>query len=212
VLVWLGTTWNAIGKDEKIHNWPAYSGDKASTKYSPLDQINKDTVGKLSIAWRQSGVPAELKAIWPDASAPTNWQNTPIMVDGLLYMSSGVGSVVALDAATGRVVWFDVPPHDEGKSPLRGASTRGVAYWANGNESRIFAMNGANLIALNAKTGKRYPDWGTHGAIDLTRPVTTGRRHRLSQQQRPHRRPRCRDRRRRARARDGLSQRAGEGD
>ena len=96
--------------DEKIHNWPAYSGDKASTKYSPLDQINKDTVGKLSIAWRQSGVPAELKAVWPDASAPANWQNTPIMVDGLLYMSSGVGSVVALDAATGRVVWFDVPP------------------------------------------------------------------------------------------------------
>ena len=161
--------WNATGKDEKIHNWPAYSGDKASTKYSPLDQINKDTVGKLSIAWRQSGVPAELKATWPDASAPANWQNTPIMVDGLLYMSSGVGNVVALDAATGRVLWFDVPPHDEGKAPPRGASTRGVAYWANGNDSRIFAMNGANLIALNAKTGKRYPDWGTNGAIDLTK-------------------------------------------
>jgi glucose dehydrogenase len=80
----VGAAWNATGKDEKIHNWPAYSGDKASTKYSPLDQINKDTVGKLSIAWRQSGVPAELKAIWPDAGAPTNWQNTPIMVDGLL--------------------------------------------------------------------------------------------------------------------------------
>src|SRR5215831_11152654 len=80
----VSVAWNATGKDEKIQNWPAYSGDKASTKYSPLDQINKDTVGKLAIAWRQSGVPAELKAIWPDASAPANWQNTPIMVDGLL--------------------------------------------------------------------------------------------------------------------------------
>ena len=39
------------------------------------------------------------------------------MVDGLLYMSSGVGNIVALDAATGKVVWFDVPPHDEGKAP-----------------------------------------------------------------------------------------------
>src|SRR5215470_18754283 len=80
------------GKAEKNHDWPAYSADKASTKYSPLDQIDKDTVGKLQIAWRQSGVPAELKAIWPDASAPANWQNTPIMVDGLLYISSGVGN------------------------------------------------------------------------------------------------------------------------
>src|SRR6476620_4388235 len=136
-LLAIGAAWSASGKDEKIHNWPAYSGDRASTKYSPLDQINKDTVGKLSIAWRQSGVPAELKAIWPDASAPANWQNTPIMVDGLLYLSSGVGSVVALDAATGKVVWFDIPPHDDGKAPPRGASTRGVAYWANCNHSRI---------------------------------------------------------------------------
>src|SRR5205085_7876753 len=68
------------------------------------------------LAWRQSGVPAELKAAYPEANAPGNWQNTPIMVDGLLYMSSGVGTVVALDPATGKVVWFDVPPHDEGRS------------------------------------------------------------------------------------------------
>ncbi len=161
----------AIGarQDQKIHNWPAYSGDNASTKYSSLDQINKDTVGKLQIAWRQSGVPAELKALWPEGSAPTNWQNTPLMVDGLLYMSSGVGAVVALDAATGKVVWFDVPPHEEGKAPSRAGSTRGVAYWANGSDSRIFATNGPNLIALNAKTGKRYPDWGTNGTIDLAK-------------------------------------------
>jgi quinoprotein glucose dehydrogenase len=161
----------AIGarEDEKVHNWPAYSGDKASTKYSPLDQINKDTVGTLQIAWRQSGVPAELKAIWPEATGPTNWQNTPLMVDGLLYMSSGVGTVVALDAATGKVVWFDVPPHDEGKPAPRGGSTRGVAYWANGSDSRIFTTTGSNLVALNAKTGKRYADWGTNGVVDLTK-------------------------------------------
>src|ERR1051326_5539974 len=124
----ISAAWNATGKDEKIHNWPAYSGDKASTKYSPLDQINKDTVGKLQIAWRQSGVPAELKAIWPDADGATNFQNTPIMVDGLLYMSSSVGSVVALDAATGKVVWFDMPPAEPGKPPARAGSVRGVAY------------------------------------------------------------------------------------
>jgi quinoprotein glucose dehydrogenase len=161
----------AIGarQDGKLHNWPAYSGDNGSTKYSSLDQINKDTVGKLRIAWRQSGIPAELKSMWAEGSAPTNWQNTPLMVDGLLYMSSGVGAVVALDAATGKVVWFDVPPHEEGKAPPRAGSTRGVAYWANGRDSRIFATNGPNLIALNAKTGKRYSDWGTNGTIDLAK-------------------------------------------
>jgi quinoprotein glucose dehydrogenase len=159
----------AAGKDSKNHDWPAYSGDKASTKYSPLDQINQNTVKNVHIAWRQAAVPAELKAMFPEAQGPTNWQNTPIMVDGLLYMSSGVGVTVALDAETGKVVWFDTPPHDEGKAPARAGSTRGVAYWANGNDSRIFAMNGANLIALNAKTGKRYPDWGTNGQIDLTK-------------------------------------------
>ena len=156
-------------KSEKNHDWPAYSGDKASTKYSPLDQIDKDTVSKLQIAWRQAGVPAELKAMWPDANASTNWQNTPIMADGLLYMHSGVGAVVALDPTSGKVVWFDLPPHEDGKPPARGGSTRGVAYWKSGDDSRIFTMYGANLVALNAKTGKRYPDWGTNGTIDLTK-------------------------------------------
>ena len=169
VAIVVGAAWTVTGKDDKNHDWPAYSGDKASTKYSPLDQINKDTVGKLQIVWRQSGVPEELKAAYPGANAPGNWQNTPLMVDGLLYMSSGVGTVVALDAATGKVVWFDVPPSVDGKGPARGGSSRSVAYWANGNDSRIFTMSGANLIALNAKTGKRYPDWGTNGAIDLTK-------------------------------------------
>ena len=165
-----GAAWTASGQAGKNVDWPAYSGDKGSTKYSAVDQINKDTVGTLQIAWRQSGVPAELKAIWgANATAPTNWQHTPIMVDGLLYMHSGVGSVVALDPASGKVVWFDEPAHEPGRPPARGGSSRGIAYWKNGNESRIFALYGSSLIALNAKTGKRYPDFGTDGAIDLTK-------------------------------------------
>jgi quinoprotein glucose dehydrogenase len=164
------TVWTVAGSAaDKSRDWPAYSGDKRSTKYSPLDQINKDTIKNVHIVWRQAGVPAELQTAFPNAQGPTNWQNTPLMVGGLLYMSSGVGTVVALDPATGKVVWFDVPPHEEGKPPARAGSTRGVAYWANGNDSRIFAMNGANLIALNAKTGARYPDWGDGGQIDLAK-------------------------------------------
>src|SRR5580765_2063023 len=165
----VSTAWTVTGQKGADRDWPAYSGDKGATKYSSLDQISKDTTAKLAVAWRQSAIPSELKAAYPDAQGPGNWQNTPIMADGLLYMSSGVGTVVALDPATGKVVWFDIPPHEDGKPAPRGGSTRGVAYWKNGNDSRIFAMQGPNLIALNAKTGKRYADWGTSGTIDLTK-------------------------------------------
>ena len=162
--------WTLAGSAaDKNREWPAYSGDTASTKYSSLDQINKSTVKSLRVAWRQSSVPDELKAIFAGAQGSPNWQNTPIMAGGLLYMSSAVGTIVALDPATGKVVWFDAP---SGNPPTRTGSTRGVAYWANGpgnNDARIFAMNGPNLIALNAKTGKRYPNWGDGGAIDLTK-------------------------------------------
>jgi quinoprotein glucose dehydrogenase len=165
--------WTLAGSAaDKNREWPAYSGDTASTKYSSLDQINKNTVKGLRVTWRQSSVPDELKAIFAGAQGSPNWQNTPIMAGGLLYMSSAVGTIVALDPATGKVVWFDTPAHEDGKPPARTGSTRGVAYWANGpgnNDARIFAMNGPNLIALNAKTGKRYPNWGDGGAINLTK-------------------------------------------
>jgi quinoprotein glucose dehydrogenase len=69
-------------------DWPAYAGDKASTKYSPLDQINRGNLKGLTIAWRRSGLPEELRTLYPDAQAPANYQHTPLVVDGLLYMST----------------------------------------------------------------------------------------------------------------------------
>ena len=158
-------------------DWPAYAGDKASTKYSPLDQINADTVGKLQIAWRRSAIPEELRAQFPEGAAPANYQHTPLMVGGLLYMSSGVGAVVALDPSTGKTVWFDtLPPRADGQPAARAGSTRGLAYWTDGKDARIIANVGSNLVALNAKTGKRYADFGINGQVDLTkgfeRPIT----------------------------------------
>jgi quinoprotein glucose dehydrogenase len=158
-------------------DWPAYAGDKASTKYSALDQINADTVGKLQIAWRRSAIPEELRAQFPDGAASANYQHTPLMIDGLLYMSSGVGAVVALDPATGKTVWFDtLPPRADGQPAQRGGATRGIAYWTDGKDARIVTNVGSNLVALNAKTGKRYPDFGVNGQVDLTkgfeRPIT----------------------------------------
>ena len=73
-----------VGKGE----WPAYSADKASTKYSPLDQINQDNVRNLRIVWRQSATPLEVRRPGAPAPVPINYPHTPLMVGGLLFMSS----------------------------------------------------------------------------------------------------------------------------
>src|SRR4051794_26666331 len=74
--------------------WPTYGGDLASTRYSPLDQINKDNFNKLEVAWRFK----------TDALGPRqefNLQATPLMIDGIVYSTAGSRrAVVALDAAT----------------------------------------------------------------------------------------------------------------
>ena len=166
----------AADKTEKDRDWPAYSGDKASTKYSPLDQINKDTIKNLTIAWRRSGMPEELRTTYPDAQAPANYQNTPLMVGGMLYVSTAVGIVTALDPATGKTLWYDTLPRRPDGQPGRGGPTRGLAYWTDGRGARIITNVGTNLVALNAKTGKRYADFGDNGQVDLLkgfeRPIT----------------------------------------
>jgi quinoprotein glucose dehydrogenase len=93
------------------------------------------------------------------------------MVGGLLYISTGVGTVAALDARTGKVVWHDIPPQQPDGQPVpRAGPTRGVAYWTDGRgDERIIATRGPWLIALNARSGRRYPDFGDDGQVDLTK-------------------------------------------
>ena len=171
-------TWTLIGRAaDGDRDWPAYGSDKASTKYSPLDQINAKTIGGLQIAWRRSALPEELRSSFPDAQAQGNLQHTPLVVDGLMYMSSAVGAVVALDPTTGKTVWYDsLPPRADGQGLARAGATRSIAYWTDGKDARIVTNVGANLVALNAKTGKRYTDFGENGQVDLTkgfeRPIT----------------------------------------
>ena len=153
--------------------WPAYAADKAASKYSPLDQIDRDNAADLRIAWRQSTVPDAVRQ-GSAVRAPARSQNTPLMVGGRLYISTGLGSVAALDAATGEVVWFDDPAQGAGGGPVGGA-VRGVAYWRDdagaraeaGPDERIIAVVGPHLVALDARTGQRRSDFGDGGAVDL---------------------------------------------
>jgi len=152
-----------------VGEWRAYGADKAGTKYSPLDEINRQTIGNLRIAWQRSSMPEELLADFPNTAGARNFQHTPLMIDGLLYMSSVVGAVVALDPTTGKTVWYDhLPPRADGNGLTRGGSTRSLAYWTDGTDARIVTNVGSSLVALNAKTGERYADFGDGGAVDLT--------------------------------------------
>jgi len=147
----------------KDTDWPTYAADLAGTRYRPLDQINASNFNDLEIAWRfktdNLGNRPEYKL-----------EGTPLMVNGVLYTTAGSRrAAVALDAATGELLWV----HGESEGP-RGAaaprqlSGRGLAYWSDGHEGRIFYVTpGYRLICLDAKTGTRTPTFGDRGAVDL---------------------------------------------
>ena len=154
----------------QVGEWRAYGADNATTKYSPLDQINEDTVHDLEIVWRQSTIPDVIRQ-GNTMRPPGGSQNTPLMVGGLLYISTPLGTVAALDATSGEVVWFDPLPEADGQEARQVGATRGVAYWSDGpdrQDERVLAVVGGQLVALNARTGARYPGFGAGGAVDLT--------------------------------------------
>jgi quinoprotein glucose dehydrogenase len=147
--------------------WRAYTGDIGASKYSPLDQINKANVGRMRIAWRRPAVDPSIMAKVPDLRYGNNFRATPLMIDGVLYAPNGVGLVEAFDAGTGKTIWVQ-EPLDQGPDAYRGTGTRGVAYWTDGKDQRILVTRDHYLIALNAKTGRPYPNFGAGGRVDLT--------------------------------------------
>ena len=151
-------------------DWPSWAGSWNASRYSPLDQINADNVNDLEIAWQWS-----TQGFGPG----TDFVNpsTPIEVDGVLYANVGTTrNVVALDATSGQVLWMY--RYNEGdrfdEAPRKGAG-RGVAYYDNGDKSRIFDISpGYQLISLDPETGILDPDFGDSGKVDLYVGVRNG--------------------------------------
>jgi quinoprotein glucose dehydrogenase len=178
-IVALGVLVAAQGAADSSGEWRAYGATNANLKYAPLDQINKENVSQLRIAWRQSAMPVEVRRGRGAVSVPTNHQVTPLMVGGLLYASAGDGSVVALNPATGTVQWAYVPdelrqkPAGKEQEPdrviLAGRSAnRGVAYWSDGDDARVIAIAGRSLVSLDATDGALVNTFGREGRVDLT--------------------------------------------
>ena len=149
--------------------WLSYGGDKASSKYSPLDQIGTDNFNRLKVAWTWRSPEEAITKANPDLKTWV-WESTPLMVGGVLYVSTSLSQVAAIDAATGKTQWvYDPETWKNGTPSNNGFVHRGVAYWADGDDQRIlFGTGDGYLICLNAKTGKPIPTFGQDGRIDLT--------------------------------------------
>ena len=145
--------------------WRHYSGDLAATKYSPLDQINRNNVSRLKIAWRRPHIDAEFLAANPQLRIGNNFRSTPIMVGGVLYASNGAGLAEAIDPETGRTIWTQ---KIEGVLQP-GTANRGLAYWGSGADARIITHRGRYLYALNPKTGAPVSSFGEGGRVDINK-------------------------------------------
>ena len=177
--------------------WPTYGGDLASSKYSPLDQIDGSNFARLRVAWRvntpdavlsmtlangaewtasSTAIFAELNRIdpkrWRDRQPPfvNNFKATPLMVGGTLYLNSPSSVGAAYDAKTGALRWTYNPKSYEAGTTTMSArwNQRGVGYWTDGKEERIYWGTGDGyLIAVDAKTGLPITGFGANGRVDL---------------------------------------------
>jgi len=139
--------------------WRSYSGDAGSSRYAPHDQINRDNVKSLQVAWS-----------WRfDNFGGGTSETTPIMANGVLYFTVGQRrNVIAVNPGTGETLWTWRP--DEGarfdQAPRKVG--RGVAHWTDGTDARIITVTpGFQLVALNARTGVPVREFGTDGSVDL---------------------------------------------
>jgi glucose dehydrogenase len=148
--------------------WRFYGSDAGSTKYSPLDLIHRGNVGGLQIAWRWPSPDNALAKADP-ALRPGNYEDTPVMANGVLYTISGLGVISAIDPRTGQTRWqYDPESWKAGRPPNLGFTHRGVAYWTDGTRERIISgTHEAYLISIDAKTGKLDADFGVNGRVDV---------------------------------------------
>jgi quinoprotein glucose dehydrogenase len=149
VLVYLAATPAAQEASRAGANWFSYGGDPGGTRYSSLSQITKTNVSRLEEVWRFET---------PDGG---RLQTTPLIVDGTMYVVSPRQKVIALDAATGQQKWT----FDSGVSTT--AASRGLTWWTDGKESRLFTASGSYIYAVDPADGSTITSFGDKGRIDL---------------------------------------------
>ena len=145
---------------EEYRTWHSFLGDKEASQYSSLDQINRENVANLEVAWTFSTgdlVDGERTEI----------QANPLIIDGILYGTSPLKKAFALDAATGEKIWMFDP--FEGQEPRSRGVNRGFATWSDGDgHRRLFYVAGPRLWAIDAETGEPVEHFGDNGSLDFS--------------------------------------------
>src|SRR5271155_4622671 len=150
IVAFIACVWQTAAHAQKQSiDWPVDGGQLAGDHYSTLSQINRRNVSQLRVAWTY------------DTGEQGGVQTSPIIVGGVLYAYTPSQKVIALDAATGKLLW----KFDSGIGGTQPA--RGLAYWSEDRESRILAGVMNYLYALDPATGKLIPGFGDNGRVDL---------------------------------------------
>ena len=153
-LLWSGACSTEAGRSYR--DWRAYNGGPENIQYSALDQINRDNVHRLEVAWSfNTG----------DAFSGSEMQCNPIVIDGVLFATTPRLRLIALDAATGELRWAFDPSGGEESDRLR--RNRGVTWWTDGRRGRLFFVHGHSLFAIDALTGEPVAGFGSGGQVDL---------------------------------------------
>lgn len=139
-------------------NWPVYRGDAGGNQYAALAQIHAANVHRLEPAWTyRTG----------DASDRSTMHVNPIVIDGVMFITTPSLKVVALDAASGAERWvFDPSMHRPDRAVIR-LRNRGVAYWRHSRGDRVFHFAKDRMFALDARTGEPVAGFGQGGVVDL---------------------------------------------
>jgi quinoprotein glucose dehydrogenase len=137
-------------------DWKEYGGDSGGTHFSPLQQLNANNIGKLTLAWS--------RRLTPDFALGT----TPLKIDRRLYVCLSQRGVMALDAESGTVIWRSAAPKDKMVGVCRGvAFYRGPDSSGPCSERVIASYDATKLVAVDARDGKLCTEFGVHGVVSL---------------------------------------------
>ena len=133
--------------------WPYYGGDPGSSKFSPLADINAENIQRLQVVWQWKHWETPLAEY---GTAPGAFENTPLMIGGVLYVTTPYNNIAAVDAETGKELWrFDGESYKLGQLlSTSGFKLRGAAFWRDGSKLRLFLNSRHRLFSLDAQTGK----------------------------------------------------------
>ncbi len=146
---------------ERSREWAYYGGDPHNSRFSPLDQINASNVGELKVAWELETLPANTRPIGMI-------ECTPLVIDGVMYVSGFGLHTHAVEAHTGKILWSNQGFDEGARRQSRAAGvSRGVANWEDGSTKRLFAPVREHILSINRDTGKLDDNFGTGGGVDL---------------------------------------------